>query len=174
MSYFVEEKIELEKLILDLFSRRNAKNHFSDEEKAELEKLILKLIKRSDTLNYFSREEKIELEKLKFDSKIEPSFDLMRSCLVWSDERPDRYSTESYDRLRDLWIARYFIYHSNIPEKEWWISEQARIYYKICWKTAFESGVKWPGFRKERLFLRGEDKEYLREELEKLRSSTEL
>lgn len=58
----------------------------------------------------FSGNDLALIELLDFDPKLEPGFDLIKSCLVWKDERPDGLTPEAYENLCDLWIARSFIH----------------------------------------------------------------
>jgi len=117
---------------------------------------------------YFNEDVIAEIEQLKYDPTLKPCFDVLRGCLVWWDERPEKYSGSQYDILIDLWVARYWIYHSDRQEQDWIILTEP-IYYKNLWTTVLESGLKWPGFRQERLYLSKEDKEYLESEREAMR-----
>ncbi len=98
------------------------------------------------------------IESLQYDSGLKPCFDIMRDCLIWTDERPDGLTPAGYESLIDLWIARSFIHqgkdfssHSLDPQ-----------YFEDIWKRAQAQGFKWSGFN--RLILSEEDKEFYERE----------
>jgi len=121
---------------------------------------------------YFSKHDIEVIESLIYDPLLEPGFDFIKNCLAWNDERSDQISGEGHRVLCDLWIARFFIYHSELDEKDWWIPNKE--YYKNIWRSISESGLKWPGFRNERLHLSKKDKEYLKKEVEAMESAESL
>jgi hypothetical protein len=66
----------------------------------------------------FAELDRAILRQLVFDPACEPSYELMKSCLVWPDERPLRISREGYELLGDLWAVRGFL-HRGIPLSQW-------------------------------------------------------
>ena len=108
---------------------------------------------------FFSNDDKKIIERLKYNKKLMPRFDWIKNCLFWKDEYASELSIDGELKLGDLWIARFFIYHSGLPEEEWWIPNKE--FYKDAWRSANESGLKWPGFKESRLYLSKADKEYL-------------
>ncbi len=98
------------------------------------------------------------IESLQYNPELKPSFDWMRDCLVWKDERPDGLTPAGYESLIDLWIARSFIHrgksfseHSLDPH-----------YFEDVWKRALNQGFQWPGF--SRLTLSDEEREFYKQE----------
>jgi len=114
---------------------------------------------------YFSNEDKKIFENLKYDKSLKPRFDWIKNCLFWKDEEAYRLSDDGNRKLAGLWIARFFIYHSGLSEEKWWINNKD--FYKGAWSAAIDSGLKWPGFEKSRLYLSKSDKEYLAYEMKK-------
>lgn len=104
----------------------------------------------------FSERDRRLIEDLVFDPDLEPSFDAIKACLVWSDERPIGLTPEGYETLCDLWIVRGYI-HRGIPEDLWGI-DPASGYLQDVWQRARQEQLQWPGF--ERLVLRESDKSY--------------
>jgi hypothetical protein len=51
---------------------------------------------------------------LTYDPDAKPSYELLKACLVWEDERPNGLTPQGYERLCDLWIARSFL-HRGMP-----------------------------------------------------------
>lgn len=99
------------------------------------------------------------LGQLRFDEGCEPSYDLIRACLVWPDERPHKISNEGYELLGDLWIVRGYL-HRWIPPENWGLAPS---YFQGVWRLALESVPGWPGFR--RLELSEVDRAYLEQSL---------
>jgi hypothetical protein len=94
------------------------------------------------------------IESLKFDPNLEPSFDNMRDCLVWSDERPQGLTHVGFESLCDLLIARSFL-HRGLDFSTYKLSPE---YYRIIWDRALAQGFSWPGF--QRLTLTEKDRAY--------------
>ena len=117
---------------------------------------------RVDEMSFFTDADRECIERLVYNPKLKPGFEYIKSCLTWEDEMPDEISFDGHDKLATLWIARYFIYHSGLPESKWLVQPET---YKSAWKSAVDSGVKWPGFSKKRLKLSWRDKRYLKKEL---------
>jgi hypothetical protein len=113
-------------------------------------------------LGYFSDGDKEKVEALVYDSSLKPSFEVIKSCLIWKDECPPDLTPEGYERLCDLWIARSFI-HQNRAFSDWEIDPS---YFEKVWTKAREEGIKWPGFN--RIELTTADREYLYENLRSL------
>lgn len=98
------------------------------------------------------------IEALQYDPALKPCFDVMRDCLIWTDERPDGLTPAGYEALIDLWIARSFIHQ----EKEFSSHTLDPQYFEAIWKRAQAQGFNWPGFN--RLTLSDEDKEFYEHE----------
>lgn len=96
------------------------------------------------------------LTELTLDSRAEPSFDLLKYCLIWPDERPlDHLTSEGREFLSDLWIVRGFI-HRSLPKEQWGLDPQ---YFEDVWEFGLANAAKWPGFK--RLVLSDVDNAYL-------------
>jgi hypothetical protein len=96
------------------------------------------------------------LNKLVFVTDAEPSFELLKYCLVWSDERPLAHlSVEGQEFLSDLWIVRGFI-HRSLPNDQWGLDPK---YFTEVWEFGLLNAPYWPGFR--RLSLSEADSAYL-------------
>ncbi len=107
------------------------------------------------------------LERLVFDPSCEPSFELMKGCLVWADERPAKISKEGYELLGDLWLVRGYL-HRNVPVEQWGLDPA---YFQEVWKNALEDVPRWPGFR--RLDLSHAERAYLDECLRETAGKTD-
>ncbi|MFZ6781414.1 hypothetical protein ACO0LD_31710 [Undibacterium sp. Ji83W] len=93
---------------------------------------------------------------LVLDADEEPTFDLLKYCLTWPDERPiGRLSTEGSEFLSDLWIVRGFI-HRSLPKDQWGLDP---LYFEEVWEFGLANFEQWPGFK--RLVLSENDKTYL-------------
>jgi hypothetical protein len=109
----------------------------------------------------FSQLDRPCVTRLVYDPTCEPSYDIMKACLVWPDERPDRISNDGYELVGDLWIFRGFL-HRGVPRHEWGLNPD---YFETVWKNALDDVPCWPGFRRielsslERLFLEGQIRE---------------
>jgi len=112
---------------------------------------------------YFSDHDEKIIEKLKYNKSLRPRFDWLKNCLFWKDEEAHGLSEDGQTKLAHLWIARFFLFHSELPENKWLI--QNTNVPKNDWNLAIESGLKWPGFKKNRLYLSEADKKYLVEEM---------
>jgi len=99
--------------------------------------------------------DRVALQELVFDPGSEPSFELMKACLVWPDERPARISKEGYELIGDLWIARGYL-HRDVPPEQWGLDPA---YFQAVWSYALLDVPGWPGFR--RLELSEADRAYL-------------
>ncbi len=105
-------------------------------------------------MSYFSDKDLILIENLEYDPNIRPGFDFIKDALIWSDERPNDLSSEGYEKLCDLWIARSFI-HKQIPFSSWKLDPY---YFEEVWAAALKQKIKWPGF--QRIDLTEEDKAF--------------
>jgi hypothetical protein len=103
----------------------------------------------------FNQSDRERLECLIFDRACEPSYELMKSCLVWPDERPAEITNEGYELLGDLWIVRGLM-HRDVPPEKWGLDPA---YFQEVWRNALADVPRWPGFR--RLDLSAADRTYL-------------
>src|SRR5262245_35937210 len=103
----------------------------------------------------FTQEDRESLERLAFDPRCEPSYELLKACLVWPDERPAQISKEGYELLCDLWIVRGFL-HRGLPPEKWGLDPG---YFQEGWRNGRADVPHWPGFR--RLELKEADRAYL-------------
>jgi hypothetical protein len=101
------------------------------------------------------------IESLVYDPNLAPSFDIMRGCLVWQDERPAGLSPTGRESLIDLWCARSFL-HQGRDFSEHRLDPE---YFRKIWERALSQAFKWPGFN--RLTLTEADKTYYESELKK-------
>jgi hypothetical protein len=101
----------------------------------------------------------MSVNTLTFQGNSEPSFELLKSCLVWPDERPTKISNAGYELVCDLWIVRGLI-HQGVPPDKWGLDPA---YFPEVWKNALVDVPQWPGFR--RLEISDADRRYLEESL---------
>lgn len=94
------------------------------------------------------------IELLTYKPSLKPSYDHIKNCLAWDDERADGLTPAGYEILCDLWIARSFI-HRGLSFS---IHELDPNYFRVVWERALGQKFKWPGF--QRLTLSEEDKTY--------------
>jgi hypothetical protein len=109
---------------------------------------------------FFTDEDRKAVEVLRYNPDLSPSFDLVKFCLVWDDERPLRISSAGYELVCDLWIARSCMYHRNLPKNKWGLDPD---YFQKVWDTAVNKKLKWPGFK--RLELNPADEKYLNDQI---------
>ena len=107
----------------------------------------------------FSDRDRAIVEGLRYDPAAQPSFELLKGCLVWTDEHPDNLTSEGYSIMCNLWAARSYL-HRGEPMPE-------RLY--TVWEQAQGEGLRWVGF--QRLTLSAEDKEYYEVSLRESRSA---
>lgn len=111
-----------------------------------------------DSKNLFSERDREILESLIYNPDLEPSYEGLKSCLIWADEQPRGLSSEGYETVCNLWIARAHLYHGlELPEP---LEPQ---FYIDIWNKAVADEIKWPGFN--RLSLSDKDKAYYLEKL---------
>lgn len=115
----------------------------------------------------FNSTDRDTLHQLVFDPTSEPSFELMKTCLVWADERPERMSNEGYELLGDLWIVRGFL-HRAVPTEQWGLDPA---YFQEVWSNALQDVSDWPGFR--RLQLSQAERAYLDKSLTEAMTSAD-
>ena len=96
------------------------------------------------------------LRNLSFDSNSQPNFELLKYCLIWSDEVPtDHLSSDGREFLSDLWIVRGFL-HRGLPKEKWGLDPE---YFSEVWDFALNTVPQWPGFK--RIVLSDVDSAYL-------------
>jgi hypothetical protein len=96
------------------------------------------------------------LKNLSLDSQAKPTFDLLKYCLTWPDERPSEpLSAEGREFLSDLWTVRGFI-HRSVPEAKWGLDPK---YFREIWEFGVAHVETWPGFK--RLTLSENDEHFL-------------
>lgn len=95
----------------------------------------------------FEPEDRHILQQLVLDPVAEPNFELLKACLVWPDERPERISEPGYELLRDLWSVRGFM-HRNVPVENWGLEPG---YFQSVWDYALQDVPQWPGFKRIQL-----------------------
>jgi hypothetical protein len=105
-------------------------------------------------MSYLCGDDLKKIEALVFQPELEPSYEVIKDALIWSDERPEDLSSEGYEKLIDLWIARSLI-HKGIPFSDWRLDPE---YFEKVWSEATKQNFKWPGFN--RLHLSNKDKAY--------------
>ena len=108
---------------------------------------------------YFNDRDRALVEALQYDPAAEPSFELLKGCLIWVDERADGLTSDGYERLCDLWIARSFL-HRCEPFSSHPLDPE---YFGRVWEEALNDKIRWPGF--QRLTLSAADKAYYDAEL---------
>lgn len=108
---------------------------------------------------HLSEQDRRLIEELVFDPNQRPSFDLMKSCLVWPDERPSGLSREGRQFLARLWIVRGFK-HRGIADDQWGLDSSPLL---RVWQHGLAIQLRWPGF--QRLDLSEQDRVYLQKSL---------
>jgi hypothetical protein len=102
----------------------------------------------------FSPTDRDTLQRIDFDPTAEPSFEIMKACLVWPDERPERISSEGFELLGDLWIVRGFV-HRQVPgqlaaepqlQVEWSLPNAGEVLTKVRTRTRVTAGVYREGY----------------------------
>ena len=102
-----------------------------------------------------SPDDRAVIESLEFDPSLEPSFDIIKSCLAWPDEVPKGISGKGNMLVGRLLIWRSFL-HREMPEEAWGLDPSP---YRLAWQSAVSEKLSWPGFR--RLTLSSKDKQFL-------------
>lgn len=117
--------------------------------------------------DYLTLADRETIEALVFQPSLKPSFELIRSCLVWDDERARGLSKRGNDFIRRLWVVRSFI-HQGLSREHWRIDPAP---FENAWNAAHRAGLKWPGFL--RLHLSDEDTLYLQRSLYEASKATD-
>jgi hypothetical protein len=103
---------------------------------------------------YFSACDRAVIETLQLDPNAKPTFELLKSCLIWADERPASISPDGYDKLCDLWIARSCLHRGQAIGS----GSLDPVQLQRAWQEALDDKISWPGFH--RLRLSPEDQAY--------------
>ena len=111
-------------------------------------------------MSYFSGKDLELIEALVYQPDLEPGYDVMRDALVWSDEWSYYLSSEGFEKMCKLRIARSFI-HREIPFSSYPGDSDA---LQKAWFEAREQVPNWPGFK--RLKLSQKDKDFYKEQSE--------
>jgi hypothetical protein len=96
---------------------------------------------------YFSARDHHVIEALQFDGNAKPAFELLKSCLIWPDERPAGISPEGYEKLCDLWIARACLHRGQAIGSGALDPAQ----FQRAWQEALDDKINWPGFQRVKL-----------------------
>jgi len=120
------------------------------------------------TNEYFSPSDRSLIESVSYDMNAAIDFDNMRDCLYWKDERPDGLTSDGYEKLLDLMIARKLIYH--LPQigkdpSQCILPGDELDNWRRRWDRALKQHVNWPGFR--RIELSDSDKAFYEQCLHK-------
>lgn len=95
------------------------------------------------------------IEGLVYDPNLEPSYEFLKGCLIWTDERPDGLTPAAYDSLCSLWMARGLLHRGfNLSD-----DPIDPAFTKDLWERAIRQVPQWPGFR--RLDIGEKDRNYL-------------
>jgi hypothetical protein len=95
------------------------------------------------------------LRALRLDPLAKPSFESLKACLVWPDERPSNISSSGYELVCDLWATRGFM-HRGLKQEDWGLDPA---HFRRAWEYGLRVAPDWPGFG--RLTLTAEDRVYL-------------
>lgn len=112
----------------------------------------------------FSRKDLELIQSLVYDPTLEPSYEYLKGCLVWSDERPNGVTPDAYRNISSLWVARSLL-HRGLTLADHPINPA---YAQDIWDRAIHQIGNWPGFK--RLTLSQKDLNYYEEEMNKARS----
>lgn len=99
------------------------------------------------------------IESLAYDPTLKPTYEVIRGCLIWPDERPDGLSAEGEKCLSDLCSARALL-HRGLTLADHPLKAN---YFKTIWEKAQIQHPRWPGFA--RLTLSEADKRYYQEQM---------
>ena len=99
------------------------------------------------------------MRSLKYDPSLEPSYEYIRGCLFWEDERPEGLTPDADDLVGSLIIARS-LFQRGLTLDDHPIDPE---YCKNLWAIAQQQIGDWPGFK--RLTLNDKDKKYLEDEI---------
>ncbi|CAN5316161.1 hypothetical protein BH11CYA1_BH11CYA1_41090 [soil metagenome] len=101
------------------------------------------------------------IRSLKYDPLLEPSYEYLRGCLFWEDERPEGLTSDADDLIGSLIFARSLLQRGLTLEDHPVDPE----YCKNLWAMAQQQISEWPGFK--RLSLNDKDRRYLENEINK-------
>ncbi len=119
-------------------------------------------------MTFFSDRDRALVEALVYNPNAEPSFEILKACLIWrDDESPANITPHGYDRLCDLWIARSYL-HRGLPIGQ---GELVAGHFAGAWAQAQREAIRWPGFK--RLTLSEVDRAFYERELAELARATE-
>ena len=110
--------------------------------------------------SYLTRADQEMINALTFNSSLRPSFEVIKSCLIWDDERPRALSKEGRRFIDRLLVMRSFL-HQGIPRDRWRVDPTP---FESAWRAAEDAQLKWPGF--SRLYLSEEDRLYFQRSLD--------
>jgi hypothetical protein len=88
-----------------------------------------------------SEHDRLLLRDAVYQPNTKPSYESVKSCLVWPDEVPDGLSADGRTTIFRLLAARSYM-HRGIPL----IGRLERL--ASVWKEAVASGLEWNGFRR--------------------------
>jgi hypothetical protein len=71
----------------------------------------------------------------------QPSYESIKSCLIWPNELPSGLSMDGHTFILNLLAARSYL-HRNIPMT----GRLERL--RVDWEIALSSGLKWIGFKR--------------------------
>jgi hypothetical protein len=101
----------------------------------------------------------IEAQILVIESK--PSYESIKSCLIWPDEIPSGLSMNGHTFILNLLAARSYL-HRGIPM----VGRLERL--RSDWENALSSRLKWTGFK--RIAISVADLEYLQAQIKSERN----
>jgi len=103
-----------------------------------------------------SKEDRSLVESQPFDPLAKPSYESIKSCLIWPDEFPFKLSSEGHKRIHTLLACRSYM-HRRIPLI-------GRLeYLRQGWEEAVSAKLNWNGFK--RVSISNEDLAYLLEQI---------
>ena len=100
------------------------------------------------------------MKSMVYEPDLEPSYEFLKGCLIWNDERPDGLTPDGYDNLSSLWIARALL-HNGLGLSDDPINPD---FTRELWERAMNEVPEWPGFK--RITLSYKDRQYLESMLE--------
>lgn len=102
-----------------------------------------------------SHHDREALGRLVYDPGATPSFEMLKCCLLWPDERAKNVSPAGYELLTDLWAVRGFM-HRMVPRSEWGLDPA---HFERAWEFGMREIPRWPGFK--RIVLGDAERVYL-------------
>ncbi len=109
-------------------------------------------------MSCFSKRDLELIKALVYQTKLKPSYDIMRDALVWMDEWTQELSSEGFEKLCYIWLSRSFI-HRGLPFSSY--NFNPNLLEKV-WLEAQNEIPHWPGFN--RLELSQEERAYYEEQ----------